>query len=141
MAACSACGLDAPLTARPAAPQATRSCAGAAGPVRWPAAAAAGSVGLHGEHTILILGITPLRVPEPLATFLHELARKRRYLSQVPAGEPGPWLFPGLHPGRPVLPVLPATISTGWPASASILWSSSGLATTLPRRVDARDHR
>jgi hypothetical protein len=29
-------------------------------------------------------------------------------LSQVPASGPGPWLFPGLHPGQPVLP---ATIS------------------------------
>jgi len=27
---------------------------------------------------------------------------------QIPAGDPGPWLFPGLHPGSPVLP---ATIS------------------------------
>ncbi len=67
-----------------------------------------GSVGLGDGHTILTLGTTPIRVPEPLATYLHELVGQRRHLSQVPAGGPGPWLFPGLHPGRPVLP---ATIS------------------------------
>jgi len=44
----------------------------------------------------------------PLASHLHDFARHRRHLSQVPAGEPGPWLFPGMHPGQPVLP---ATIS------------------------------
>ena len=76
-----------------------------------------GSVGLGDGHTILTLGTTPIRVPEPLATYLHELVGQRRHLSQVPAGGPGPWLFPGLHPGRPVLP---ATISHRLAASASI---------------------
>src|ERR1017187_1948077 len=42
--------------------------------------------------------------------------RQRRQLSLVPAGGPGPWLFPGLHPERPALP---ATISHRLAASAS----------------------
>jgi integrase len=65
-------------------------------------------VSLDAGHTTLTLGTTPIRVPEPLAGHLHQLTRHRRHLSQVPAGGPGPWLFPGLHPGQPVLP---ATIS------------------------------
>jgi hypothetical protein len=67
-----------------------------------------GHVSLDAERTTLTLGATPIRIPEPLASHLHDLARQRRHLSQVPAGGPGPWLFPGLHPGQPVLP---ATIS------------------------------
>jgi hypothetical protein len=66
------------------------------------------SVGLDGGLTSLTLGTTPIRVPEPLATLLHQLVRQRRQITRVPVGGPGPWLFPGLHPGRPVLP---ATIS------------------------------
>lgn len=50
----------------------------------------------------------PISAPEPLASHLRQLARQRCALTQVPAGDSGPWLFPGLHPGRPVLP---ATIS------------------------------
>ncbi len=65
-------------------------------------------ISLDAGHTTLTLGTTPISIPEPLAGHLHDLARHRRHLSQVPAGGPGPWLFPGLHPGQPVLP---ATIS------------------------------
>ena len=65
-------------------------------------------VSLDAGHTTLTLGTTPIRVPEPLAGHLHDLAGQRRQLGQIPAGGPGPWLFPGLHPGQPVLP---ATIS------------------------------
>jgi integrase len=65
-------------------------------------------ISLDAGRTTLTLGTTPISIPEPLASHLHVLARHRRHLSQVPAGGPGPWLFPGLHPGQPVLP---ATIS------------------------------
>ena len=65
-------------------------------------------VSLDAGRTTLTLGTTPISIPEPLASHLHDLARHRRHLSQVPAGGPGPWLFPGMHPGQPVLP---ATIS------------------------------
>ena len=67
-----------------------------------------GHISLDAGHTTLTLGTTPIRIPEPLASHLHQLTRDRRRLSQVPVGGPGPWLFPGLHPGQPVLP---ATIS------------------------------
>jgi hypothetical protein len=63
---------------------------------------------LDAGHTALTLGTTPISIPEPLAGHLHDLTQQRHHLSQVPAGGPGPWLFPGLHPGQPVLP---ATIS------------------------------
>jgi integrase len=65
-------------------------------------------ISLHTGRTTLTLGTTPISIPEPLASHLHDLTRHRRHLSQVPAGGPGPWLFPGMHPGQPVLP---ATIS------------------------------
>jgi integrase len=67
-----------------------------------------GHISLDAGHTTLTLGATPIRIPEPLAGHLHDLACHRRHLGQVPAGGPGPWLFPGLHPGQPVLS---ATIS------------------------------
>jgi integrase len=62
-------------------------------------------ISLDAGRTTLTLGTTPISIPEPLASHLHVLARHRRHLSQVLAGGPGPWLFPGLHPGQPVLPV------------------------------------
>ena len=65
-------------------------------------------INLDSAHTTLTLGATPISIPEPLASHLHDLTCHRRHLSQVPASGPGPWLFPGLHPGQPVLP---ATIS------------------------------
>src|SRR5260370_10526 len=63
---------------------------------------------LDAGHPPRTLGTRPISIPDPLAAHLHAPARHRRHLSQVPAGGPGPWLFPGLHPGQPVLP---ATIS------------------------------
>jgi hypothetical protein len=62
-----------------------------------------------GGHTTLALGATPIRVPEPLASHLHQLARHRRALTQIPAGDPGPWLFPASTRAAPSCPPPSAT--------------------------------
>jgi integrase len=75
-------------------------------------------ISLDAGRTTLTLGTTPISIPEPLASHLHDLAQHRRHLSQVPAGGPGPWLFPACIPDSPSCPPPSAT---GWPASASTL--------------------
>ena len=55
-----------------------------------------------GDEIRLRLGGEDVLIPDPLGALLTELvARGRRYVGVgTPAGSP--WLFPGLHPGRPL---------------------------------------
>jgi hypothetical protein len=95
-------------------------------------------ISLDAGRTTLTLGITPISIPEPLGGHLHALANHRRHLSQIPAGGPGPWLFPGMHPGQPVLP---ATISHRRPASASTRHRPRQRAPATRRRAPAHRRR
>jgi hypothetical protein len=56
----------------------------------------------RGDEVHLRLGAEGVLVPDPLGALLVELvAQGRRYVGVgTPAGSP--WLFPGLHPGRPL---------------------------------------
>ncbi|MBZ9644322.1 hypothetical protein [Streptomyces sp. PSKA30] len=52
-------------------------------------------------HTVLVLDRTPIRLPEPLARLLAELAEQPRP-SGWAANSPHRWLFPGIRPGQHV---------------------------------------
>ena len=55
---------------------------------------------LTDQHVMLRLGATPIQLPEPLAGHLREFTATRTSPGRL-ATQPGPWLFPGRHPGRP----------------------------------------
>jgi hypothetical protein len=58
-------------------------------------------LGLPWPHPFLRLGRDEITIPEPLATLLITLTRHNRRYTGL--GSPTTtWLFPGLHPGRPL---------------------------------------
>jgi hypothetical protein len=56
----------------------------------------------NGVH--LNLGVSAVIIPEPLGALLIELSTKDRRYTSVGSPRHSPWLFPGLHPGRPLNP-------------------------------------
>jgi len=60
------------------------------------------TVAADGVH--LCLGISPTIIPEPLGAMLVDLAVNGRPYTGVGSPAHSPWLFPGLHPGRPLHP-------------------------------------
>jgi hypothetical protein len=55
-----------------------------------------------GEQVRLLLGTTPVLLPEPLASLVRDLVATRHGRANI--GRPGvtPWLFPGARPGQPI---------------------------------------
>lgn len=66
-------------------------------------------VSIADDRVSITLGTAPIHLPEPFAGHLRQLVATRRPLVGAHVTDPGPWLFPGKHPGRPVLP---ATITS-----------------------------
>ncbi len=60
-------------------------------------------VGVGGRVTIT-LGLSPIQLPDPLAGHVKTLITTRRARVGKHVTDPGPWLFPSQHPGRPALP-------------------------------------
>jgi hypothetical protein len=58
----------------------------------------------HRNGARLHLGATHIEIPEPLGGILAQLARSRRPYTGIGTPPDQPWLFPGLHPGRPLTP-------------------------------------
>ncbi len=58
----------------------------------------------HHGGVRLHLGATHIEIPEPLGGILTRLARSRRPYTGIGTPPDQPWLFPGLHPGRPLTP-------------------------------------
>ena len=50
----------------------------------------------------LSLGITPVDIPEPLATQVRDLVARRRGHAAIGHTDDNPWLFPGGRAGRPI---------------------------------------
>ncbi len=57
-----------------------------------------------GRDVHLNLGQSPVIIPEPLGALLVELSTKGRRYTGVGSPHCSPWLFAGLHPGRPLNP-------------------------------------
>lgn len=85
----------------------------------------------------LRLGTTNAIVPEPLGGLLVTLATTDSPYSGVGTPEPSPWLFPGLHPGRPLHPsVLGERLRRiGIPTMAGRRAALMNLASQLPAAV------
>lgn len=54
-----------------------------------------------GQQLTIRLGTDPITVPEPLATLISDLANGRSHTG-IGSPDTTPWLFPGMHPGRPL---------------------------------------
>jgi hypothetical protein len=61
-----------------------------------------GQVETHGEQVTIRFGRADVDVPEPLAGLLRDLVRQGRRYRGVGSPATTCWLFPGLHPGRPL---------------------------------------
>lgn len=56
------------------------------------------------DGVYLRIGTSPTVIPEPLGALLNDLAVNGRPYTGVGSPKHSPWLFPGLHPGRPLHP-------------------------------------
>ncbi|WP_163508188.1 hypothetical protein [Fodinicola acaciae] len=62
-----------------------------------------------GQPATLTLGASPIEIPEPFAGHLRRLVDQRHNRTTAGGTDPGPWLFPGVWPGRPILPLTMTT--------------------------------
>lgn len=59
-------------------------------------------VHFDGDTVSITFGTSPVVLPAPMASLVHELVATRRGKAKIGTPEDVPWLFPGGHPGRPL---------------------------------------
>ncbi|MER6942962.1 hypothetical protein ABT294_02950 [Nonomuraea sp. NPDC000554] len=97
-------------------------------------------VNAHGNHVELLLGTSPVVLPEPLADLVLELVETRRGNTILNKTADTPWLFPGRRHGHPLSPdylgqrLKKIGIHAGRDRSTALF----GLATEIPAAILAR---